>query len=163
MSAVPEADSTAKPAVQVRAARPEDVPRILELIRMMHAETAPLPLSEPRIRGFVAHAMQRGVVLVTEQDGEIGGTSAMVADAPWYSESLQISDGWVFVHPDFRRTPHASTLLRAMVAYALHHKVPLHAAFMCRPDLADRVRAMGRLYERILGQPVGLIFYMPAG
>lgn len=144
--------------VPIRFAAEGDLPRILALLRMLHAETPHAPLSVPRLIDFAAGVLADGAVVFTlDGDGLPVGTCGLVLERPWFSEAIWLRDVWLFVHPAHRRTPHARALLRAARRYAerLGRPLVMEVAGGAAGGGSRRVSAKMRLYRRELGEPTG--------
>ena len=146
----------------IRPALEADLPDVYHLLVMGHSETKPLSLSQPKLVTALADVFERGLILVTEQAGQVVGTAALVGDCPWYSDEIVLNGMWLFVHPQHRRSPHARMLLEAMRACATEARLPLYVEFMARPGEQARVAGKRRLFERVFGEPTGMSFYIPA-
>ena len=147
----------------LRLAKPDDFDAIYAALTIGHAEIKPFAVNDAKAQAFIRDVMQRGVVLVTEQDDKVVGTCAMVASAPWWSDETLIEGVWVYVLPDYRRWPHASTMLRGMRQYAERVGMPMQVAFMARPGQETKFNAKRHLFERTLGHPTGMTFFVPKG
>lgn len=151
------------PPVALRLARPDDFDAIYAALTIAHAEIKPFAVEPMKAQAFIRDVMHRGVVLVTEQDGRIVGTCAMLATSPWWSEEMLIEGVWIYVLPEYRRTPHASTMLRGMRRYAERVGMPMQVSFMARQGHEQKFNAKRRLFERTLGHPTGMTFFVPRG
>jgi GNAT superfamily N-acetyltransferase len=129
-----------------------DLPRVLDLLRTMHAETQAVPLVEDRMIRFVLDVFERGAIGVSwNSRAEIVGVCGLVPDAPWFSDRIMVRDVWLFVAPAARREPHARALLRWAKTYARALGAPL----VVEVQGGRRTAAKVRLYRRELGPVVG--------
>lgn len=140
----------------IRFAKPEDAEAILGLLRLMHAEIGLATLSEAKTRGQIAACLDRGMIILAIDEGRIVGTMGLMCVQPWYSEDWMLSETWTFVHPDFRRSPHAKRMLEASKLGAVSIKLPLTVAVVSDQRTAGKVR----LFARHL-QHIGAVFYQP--
>lgn len=150
-------------AGHLRQATTADMPAVLQLLYRAHAEVKPMPVSERKVRGFVAGVFQHGLVLVIERDAAIVGTCGLMADSPWWSEEIGLDSVWLYVAPEHRRTPFATMMLRAMRDYATQTNMPIQVGFAASPETPRKVHVMRKLYERTFGAPTGMSFYVAAG
>jgi GNAT superfamily N-acetyltransferase len=144
--------------VPIRFAEAGDLPRVLALLRLLHAETPHARLSEARLRETAASVLGTGAVVFSlAPGGEPVGTCGLAIEQPWFSDDFWLRDVWLFVHPMHRRTPHARALLRTARRYAERLNLPLVMEVAGGPAAGGprRVVAKMRLYRRELGEPSG--------
>lgn len=111
--------------MSVRLATVDDMPQLLALGRVMHAEGPAFRgtvLAEEKVQHAFRLAIGRGLFLVHEKsDGALDGMLAGLVTEHWYSHDLVFSDLAFFVHPDSRESLAgglaANKLLRAMIAW----------------------------------------------
>lgn len=149
------------PSAAIRKADQRDLAAVHELLKLMHAETARYARCDDKTQAHITDCIDNHLVLVTEQDGVVVGTIGIRIAEPWYSRQAILHDTWLFVLPEHRRAPHARNLINAAVVFAEMHNLPLEIGFTLKPTLLNRFKAMARLFGRVLGQPVGLAFYLP--
>lgn len=150
--------------VRLRFATRSDVPRVMELLFAMHAETPHAPLSVERTRTMLGHVMANGQVAVTLDGGVPVSTMGLLVEPPWFSDQAWVRDMWLFVHPEHRRTPHARALLRCARRFATALGAPLVMEVAGGPaaGTARRVAAKARLYRRELGEATGATWVVGA-
>lgn len=151
--------------VKVRFAGRADVPRVLELLFAMHAETPHAPLSVERTRAMLDHVLANGQVAITLDAGGVPvSTLGLLVEPPWFSDEAWVRDMWLFVHPEHRRTPHARALLRCARRFATVLGAPLVMEVAGGPaaGTARRVAAKMRLYRRELGEATGATWVVGA-
>ena len=91
----------------IRDAVLSDLPRIVELGRMLHQESprfARMAFNEIKAADFLAGLIQSGdgFLVVSERDGQIvGGMAAMVA-REWFSDERFAYDVSLFIEPQYR-------------------------------------------------------------
>jgi GNAT superfamily N-acetyltransferase len=151
--------------VALRMAVAADMPRVFGMLLAGQREVKPFVPNEDKAWSFLTeHVFARGVILVTESEGEIVGTCGMLAETIWWSDQHVIEGLWLYVDPEHRRTPHATTMLRAMVRYADRVQLPLSIGFAARHGREATTNAKRRLYERVLGPVTGMAFmHAPEG
>lgn len=107
----------------MRAATIEDVPAIVALGELMHAESphfAGLAWDADKVARTVAHLIDspRGFVQVVEREGQIVGGVMALAVEHWSSSDLTACDLAVFIHPERRGGMLAARLLTAYRQWA---------------------------------------------
>lgn len=104
----------------IRPATNDDIPEIVELGRVMHAESqySTVPYSGDKVASSVAEFIDCGVVFVAENDGLIiGGIACGIAEH-WFSEEKYAFEHALFIHPDFRKGATAVRLISAFFEWA---------------------------------------------
>jgi hypothetical protein len=140
----------------VRLATPADVPQLIELGRMLHAENALMPLSENRISEAVWRAVKQdhAVLGVIGKTGAIEGGIYLTIGRFWYTDDLHLEELFSYVRPECRRSENAKALIEFAKSSAVRLKVPLLIGIISN----DRTEAKARLYERQLGKRAGAWF-----
>jgi GNAT superfamily N-acetyltransferase len=110
----------------IRAASLRDLPQLVELGRVMHAESprlGKLTLDELKLKATLAGLMSSatGLLLVAEDEGKLIGGIAAVITEHWYSHDKMAYDLAVFVRPDKRGGILAARLINAYAAWARDH------------------------------------------
>lgn len=108
----------------IRRALPQDVPRLVELGALMHAES-------PRFRGHAympervarnieqVMTMAAGLVLVAETPGHgVVGAFVAIAAPHFACDFMQASDLALFVHPQHRGARHVVGLVKGYAEWA---------------------------------------------
>lgn len=152
--------------VPVRLAGAGDLPRLLDLLVLLHAETPHAALSQRRLAETARRVMREGAVVLTlDAAGVPVGTCGLAVEQPWFSDEYWVRDTWLFVHPAHRRTPHARALLRTARRFAEGLRMPLVMEVAGGPaaGTARRVAAKMRLYRRELGDPSGATWVIAGG
>lgn len=112
--------------LNIRAASLRDLPQLVELGRVMHAESprlGKLTLDELKAKATLAGLMSSagGLLLVAEHEGKIIGGIAAVITEHWYSHDKMAYDIALFVRPDKRGGILAARLINAYAAWAREH------------------------------------------
>lgn len=141
-----------------RRADPDDIPAVMDLLRLMHREAPYGALSETRVRSTVDACMSSGAVILSCAKGVPVATLGLQVRQPWWSDEWEIADNFLFVHPDHRRGPHARLLLKVAVDFARDARLPLVMGVFSTRRTAPKLR----LFERVLGAPAGGIFFVKA-
>lgn len=147
----------------VRIAQPEDEDGLISMLRLMHQEGGlrdandqPFPLCEERVRATVQQAILpnrnepdagQACCGIIGESGHVEASVCLVVTSTWYSEKPFLGDRWTFVHPEFRKTPHARTLVAFAKVVAATMRMPLLMGNMA----AERTSAKDRFLERNLG------------
>lgn len=141
---------------RVRLGVEADIPQLLELGRMLHAENAMMPLSEDRILAAAWRAIRQDNAMVGVI-GKIGHVEAMIyltVGQFWYTDKPHLEELYAFVRPECRRSENAKALVEFAKESSRRLKVPLLIGIISN----DRTKAKIRLYERQLGEPAGAWF-----
>ena len=157
----------------VRVAVPADEAELWVLLRMMHSEAAICSMSETKIQSFLDRTLRpetiptddigpRGIIGVIGKPSQLEAAIMLVLSSAWYSDEIVMMDALNFVHPDYRQSNHAKTL----IAYAKHIVDEIrktHLDFKMVMDIAStkRTQAKIRLFRRQLPE-VGAVFVYPA-
>lgn len=142
----------------IRTATHDDVPRILELGRLLHATSAysALPFDEQKV-GALMHSLidGAGVVFVSEVDGVvIGGLAGGVTEFWFCSEKIAF-DFSFFIHPDYRGGMSAPRLISTFSDWAKRIGArELHMGI----TTGINTEAVARLYEKMGMTLVGPLF-----
>jgi hypothetical protein len=132
---------------------------VFQLLQMMHQETPHAPLSLPKARAFLHRIQHEGYVLVSvTPEGRLAGTLGLQVQSPWFSEESWLSDTWLFVHPECRRTPHCRMLIRAAKVLAAEAGMPLQLTVS---GYGRRTAGKIRLVSRELGESTGALWHIP--
>ncbi|QCG94968.1 GNAT family N-acetyltransferase [Azospirillum sp. TSA2s] len=144
--------------ITIRDATDVDLPALIGLLRVMHAEVGIGRLDEPKAVGMISHVLTSGAVFVAELDGAIVGSVGLTADSWWYSQDRFLTDVWTFVHPDARKTRAAALLIGEARAMAKRLGAPLVLGLFNRVEI-DR---KAQFYQRLGLEPVGVWFFQEA-
>lgn len=106
---------------EIRHATQADMPRLVELGRLMHAEAPSfrdLDFDPEKVAIALTHAMKHGLVLVhVTDDGRIDGGFAGLVVERWFGKSEMFTDLALFVEPTRRGGLTAWKLLRRVLAW----------------------------------------------
>jgi hypothetical protein len=142
----------------VRIARPEDWTEIMQMCAELHDENGALDVSWPKVEVAIARGINndQAMIGVIGKTGSIEGMAYIRFSTMWYSETIIFEELFVYVKPEFRRSPNAKTLLRWMRAT----KEKLGVRLIIGVISNAKTQAKLRLYEREFGQPVGGFFFL---
>lgn len=143
----------------IRAATIDDIPRMLELGRAMHAESryAVLPWNAGKVSHLIGWLIDApdGLALVAERDGEvIGGFLGSVSEH-YFTDARVASDYALFVEPGKRGGIAAARLLEAFTIWARAQDATLTQVGV---TTGVNVEATARLFEAAGFAPVGQLF-----
>ena len=140
----------------VRFAVPQDARQILDLVRLVHAESGIFPLSEAKVLHEIDAAIRQesGVIGVIGAPGSPVGAAWLVGGTEWYTETPAFIERFVFVHPDHRDgTRYAGDLVDWTTSLSDRFG-PLLIGVLNK----HRAAAKLRWYQRKFGTPAGFYF-----
>lgn len=108
----------------IRPATIDDIPRIVDLGKMLHQESryAPISFNEEKVATLMRYLIEKdGVVFVAEVDGEIVGGIAGAITEFWFSSETQAFDYSFFLAPEARHGMQAVRLMSAFENWARIH------------------------------------------
>ncbi|UXY16842.1 GNAT family N-acetyltransferase [Chitiniphilus purpureus] len=112
--------------IRIRNAQPSDIPQLLEIGGMLHAETRyrSLPLQRTKVEAMLARylADRRGIyaILIAEQDGVPVGFLFAVVETYWFSDARVANNIAWYVIPKARGSSAAPKLLLAFRRWAMN-------------------------------------------
>lgn len=145
--------------VSVRPAVEADIPTILELGGMLHAESPryrEFSYSPKKVARLAMYVIGEGGALVAEKDGKIIGLIAGMVSEHWFSEDKIATDLTFFIVPEERKKGRAALMLvRAFEAWA-ESKGARHIV----PGTSTQLDADGtaRFYEKLGYERTGYQF-----
>lgn len=107
----------------IRDAVKEDLPRLIEIGKVMHAEARRLnkfPYVPAKVYLVMSNLIgnENGFLRVVEQDGVVVGGLAAAIEPQWFSTGLMAYDMGLFILPEKRGTPAAAQLVSQYVIWA---------------------------------------------
>lgn len=140
----------------VRIATPADLPELMRLLRLMHAEGGLFPLDEGRAKAMFELTFDRkgGIIGVLGEPGKLAGFIGLLITSFWYTRSSHLEEVFNFIDPDHRKSNHARTLIDFAKSCADEIGIPLVIGVMTNRRVVEKVR----LYRRALGFPAGAYF-----
>lgn len=148
----------------MRDATHHDIPRMVELGAVMHAESrfAPLRYLPEKVAGFLGHLIDNpnAFVRVVEARGEVVGGLVAMAVQHWFSDAWLSQDIAMFLHPDHRGGMTAARLIRAYQEWAHGRGI-----VDCEMGVNTGVKMgeTGLLMQRMGFAPVGALYSMNGG
>lgn len=134
-----------------------DLPEIMRLLHIMHAESGLMPLDEDCARDMFINALEKkqGVIGVIRGEAtEIRAILMMVITRFWYTTKFHLEELFNFISPEHRKSNYADALIRFAKHSADELKIPLVIGVLT----SERMEAKVRLYRRRLGMPAGAFF-----
>jgi GNAT superfamily N-acetyltransferase len=141
---------------KVRLATQADIPQVIQLSYDLHKENGLMPVAPDLIAAIVAKALnQDGAILaVIGPVGDVEGLIYLAINCMWYSRDPHLEELFSYVKPEFRRSKNAKALVEFAKASADKIGVPLLIGILSNTDTQRKIK----LYERMLGEPVGAFF-----
>jgi GNAT superfamily N-acetyltransferase len=105
----------------IRQATLDNIPRLIELGRVMHAESArfaALSFDAVKLEQTLEAAIKNHFAMVSEVDGVVVGGLLAVVSPHWFSQDLYTCDIALFIDPQYRGGVTAVRLLKAYAAWA---------------------------------------------
>jgi len=146
----------------VRVGTPQDYFRMMDFMRLMHAENGVMPWDDEAVDNAVKCGLAHYHSIVGIIDGDNGDVAASVGlfmGRFWYTAKPHLEDHWLFVAEPYRRRPLARPLLEFAKRAADKMDTPLLMGVLSE----TRTAAKCRLYERQLGPSRGAAFLYEPG
>lgn len=143
----------------IRPATPDDIPHMLALGRMMHAEAPRFrdrTWSDTKVAALIAGLIQLGdgLALVAEHDGEIVGGFLGVICEDFFGPDRMAQDYALFVRPGKRGAMAGAQLVGAFIAWARDRRATPIVGVSTGVD----VEKTGRLLEACGLHPFGQLY-----
>jgi hypothetical protein len=146
----------------VRLAVPDDLPELLELMRVACKEDAQHEMDEERVLHMLRryYDKQGAIIAVIGEEGKPEAYLLMVLDEIWYAKpgTMQLLELSLFVHPDYRKSDRAKQLMQfskqASEGLALDLTIGVFSN--------SRTEAKIRLYQRQFNQVGAYFMYRPS-
>lgn len=143
----------------IRAATPEDFQELYRVACMLHADNGQHSFSEWKARHYIWRGCNRdnSIVWVIGPPDNIKACLYLEVQPIFYSDECQLSETFLFVREDQRKTDFAKRLIRHAKRCAEETGVDLIIGIISN----KRLEAKARLYDREL--PRGGTFYIYRG
>jgi hypothetical protein len=130
-------------------------PEILELLREMHEEVDLFPYDYDEANDHISKMLNRegGIIGVMIADGRLEATVGLRLDRLRYSKRWFLSEMFIFVRPELRKSTRAKCLLQFAKKCAEEMEIPLLLGITSN----IRTEAKRKLYERQF-DPMGSFF-----
>jgi GNAT superfamily N-acetyltransferase len=146
----------------VRLAVPQDLPGLLELMRVACREDAEHEMDEERVINMLRryYEKQGAIIAVIGQEGLPEAYILMIMDDIWYAKpgTLQLLELSLFVHPDYRKSDRAKQLMQFSKQASEGLSVDLTIGVFSN----KRTEAKIRLYQRQYKQVGAYFMYHPS-
>jgi len=142
---------------EVRLATPDDEDNIFELLTMMHSENGVFVMDDDKVRDIIRNATNGngGIIGVIEGDKRLEAVICLAIDQYWYTTTYHLIDLFNFVHPDYRKSTRAKSLLSFAKKCSDETKVPLMVGIFSN----IRTEAKIKLFERQLPKAGAFFLY----
>lgn len=144
----------------IRDAVKEDLPRIVDLGKIMHAEARRLnKLTYVPAKAYIAIGaligQENGLVRVVEEDGELTGGIAAMIKPHWFSTDLIAMDLALFMRPDKRGSLAAARLIKEYTEWAASKDAKITQFCI---STGVHLASTGALLERMDFKPSGFLY-----
>lgn len=142
----------------VRLATKEDQDQLMHLCKLLHGENGIFAMDDDLVIETLKKGFDKkgGIIGVIGPSDKLEGMIYMEVSNFWYSRQPYLVELFNFVHPDYRRSNHAKSLI-AFAKKCATEDVKLIIGIISN----ERTQAKVRLYERQLGKPAGAFFVYP--
>lgn len=136
-----------------------DKEALLDLLRLKHDEDGIGSFDRSKVMLSIERGTVRFRAMIGVVRGRIGieASIGLFMGSPWDSSDDHLTDRWMFVHPDYRRSEHAKNLLIFAKRAAIELGFPLVMTTMLNETTANKAK----LYERQLPRAGELFVYNP--
>lgn len=140
----------------VRWAAPEDKAEVFKIALHAHTEIGMFPFSVEKFQELWSTYVDRkgGACGVIGEPSHLQGAVFLGVSNTFYSEELYLSDRFLFVYPEFRKSSNA----RDLIEFSKHVAQQLEMKLLMGITTKERTRQKIEFYERQLGAPVGAVF-----
>lgn len=134
----------------VRIAKSEDRPGLVELTRLLHSENGLLPISQPKVEKMLDRFYNRegAVIGVIGEPKEPVATIYLGIDQLIYTDGWALVEQWNFVHPDHRRTNYARQLIAYAKKVSDDMRIPLLVGILSNKRTEAKVRLYAQQMEK---------------
>ena len=134
---------------------PEVMAEVRELLGMQWREIGKGTVNEVKVQQTLQAMLTTGAIIgAVEDDRLVGVMGMMVTPLSWYSDDPILSEQFFFVHPDYRKSPHAKNMIKASKLAAAQVKLPLRSVVFTSKDTDRKVKFFSRHF-----QMMGAIFW----
>lgn len=138
----------------IRQALESDIPALVELGRVMNAETTykHVEYSPERVAKTCLLMISNGFLMVAEKDGEVVGVMMGDVHVPWYTTERMGFDMCLYIYPEHRNGLFALRLIKKFEEWCI-----AMGASQIRPGIGTGNPAVTRLYEKLGFKSVGTL------
>lgn len=141
------------PQILARKATHDDAVAIYELLVVMREEGRYPEENPDKAMNAILDVIERGVAVAIERAGKMIASAGLIVTTWWFADAQFLTDLWVFVHPEHRKSRAAILLMRAMQGVAVATKLPLRV----QNGTLVETDKKNRFFARYM-QPVGESF-----
>lgn len=143
--------------VIVRPATPQDLPRLIDLGRLMHVESnfSEMNFNASTAQDYLLQLMAHDFVGIAEAEGTILGGMAGKIHKTWFGDDLVATDVALFIDPKYRGGKAVIMLIKFFVAWA-----KAFGAKQIRPGVSTGHLGAVKLYEHMGFSVTGSNFLM---
>lgn len=147
----------------VRMAEPADRDQIRVLLQISHDEDSVFPLNRDKARAMEDMILDRSqvgpehpefpgcIAVIGPLGGPLEAVVVLVVNTQWWTDEKQITQLTMLVHPDYRATDHAATLIDWMIELSQRTGLKLTAGVL-HWDRADVKSRMFRNKMKFMGE-----------
>jgi len=144
-------------------AKTEDIPRLVDLGRAMHAESrfAMIPFDDEKVHSLFANLISgTGIVFVYKRESEIVGFGLFSTGEIFFGRALLAFELGVFILPEYRGGMGAVRIIGAARQWAIERGAVMLDLGITTGVTEDR---SGQFYQSMGAQRVGALFSMDLG
>jgi len=86
-----------------------------------------------------------------DETGKIVGSIGLGKTTPWYSEKPYLSDGWLYVLPEHRKSYIGSSLIKLAKEFAQEQQLPLMISLFNIDDVTNKIAAFQKMGLTLVG------------
>lgn len=142
---------------EIRNACISDVPEILKICKDMWEEGGLMPWSEKRVFDLIYNTINGKNDFAVGIIGDIGKPEAIICFRLcqyYYTDYQHLEEVFNYVKPEFRKSGRAKNLIEYAKKCSRQLNIPLIIGVLSQKQTEAKVR----LYQRLLGEPVGAYF-----
>ena len=133
----------------------EDFAKTCELLKRFASEHSMGELSAadfdvPRAAAWIAKNIDHAA-WVAEVDGIPAGTVGVHEVSPWYSDSIYLTDGWLYVLPEYRKSNIGAALIDEAKQFAIGAGLPLVLNIFSMEDTELKIKLFQRKKFKLIG------------
>jgi hypothetical protein len=148
-------DPTPKPE-NVKLAAKVHERQVFDLLKLLALENALFRVDDECVLEIIRMATEEkgGIVGIIEDDGKIVASIGLFLERFWYTKDWHVAEYWNFVHPDFRKSNYAKSLINFSKWINENMGLILNIGILS----SERTEAKIRLYERSNLKKMGVFF-----
>lgn len=136
----------------VSPGRLSDAPQIYRVLsEEMWPEVGQGEINPVKAYERIWDCLETGFVYNVWDEGELAGTVGFIETSPWWSDETKLSDSWIYVRKDWRRTRAIHVLMGQVKRLAF--KRPVYIGIGSDVDIERKTKLFGRF-----GKMVGALY-----